>query len=129
MSTGNRRRFPKQPVSPGRTIRTGNAPGRQGGDPVGARDGTGGRKRAVALTYDSEMMPAPKLSATGQGTVAERIIKLAREHDIPIRQDPDLVVLLAQLDVGQIIPPELYPVMAEVLAFVYRLKAKYPVRQ
>jgi flagellar biosynthesis protein len=56
--------------------------------------------------------------------VAERIIELAEENNIPIRKDPDMVELLAQLDVGQMIPPELYAVVAEVLAFVYRLKGK-----
>jgi flagellar biosynthesis protein len=83
-----------------------------------------GRARAVALTYNREEMPAPKVSATGQGEIAERIIALAKEHGVPIRQDPDLVALLAQLDPGQVIPPELYMVVAEVLAFVYRVKGK-----
>jgi flagellar biosynthesis protein len=69
-------------------------------------------------------MPAPTISAAGQGELAERIIALAKEHNIPIRRDPDLVALLAQLDVGQVIPPELYTLVAEVLAFVYRLKSK-----
>lgn len=82
------------------------------------------RPRAVALSYDTAAMPAPTVSAAGQGEIAERIIALAKEHNIPIRHDPDLVILLAQLDVGQIIPPELYAVVAEVLAFVYRLKHK-----
>lgn len=82
------------------------------------------RRRAVALSYEAGSMPAPTVSASGQGEVAERIIALAREHGVTIREDPDLVALLAQLDVGQIIPPELYAVVAEVLAFVYRLKGK-----
>jgi flagellar biosynthesis protein len=69
-------------------------------------------------------MPAPEVSAVGQGEIAERIIALAKENNVPIRHDPDLVTLLAQLDIGQIIPPELYAVVAEVLAFVYRLKHK-----
>lgn len=82
------------------------------------------RPRAVALTYDVAAMPAPEVSAVGQGEIAERIIALAKENNVPIRHDPDLVTLLAQLDIGQIIPPELYAVVAEVLAFVYRLKHK-----
>ncbi len=81
-------------------------------------------QRAVALTYDSDTMPAPKIAAEGRGKLAERIIAVAEENGVPIRHDPDLVVLLAQLDVGQIIPPELYLVVAEVLAFVYQLKGK-----
>jgi flagellar biosynthesis protein len=82
------------------------------------------RNRAVALSYDAAKSPAPKVSASGQGHVAERIIELAKENGVPIRHDPDMVELLAQLDVGQIVPPELYTVVAEVLAFVYRLKEK-----
>lgn len=82
------------------------------------------RPRAVALTYDAGSMPAPTVSAAGQGKMAERIIALAQANGVPIRHDPDLVALLAQLDVGQIIPPELYAVVAEVLVFVYRLKGK-----
>jgi len=81
-------------------------------------------KRAVALTYDAGETPAPKIAAEGRGRIAERIIEVAEENGVPIRHDPDLVTLLAQLDVGQIIPPELYTVVAEVLAFVYQLKAK-----
>jgi len=80
------------------------------------------RTRAVALEYDPEGAPAPVVTASGRGELAERILALAREHGVPIREDPDLVALLAQLDVGQVIPPELYPVIAEVLAFVYRLR-------
>jgi len=82
------------------------------------------RQRAVAITYNVGESPAPTVSAEGQGYVAERIIALAKENGVPIKQDPDLVTLLAQLDVGQIIPPELYSVVAEVLAFVYKLKGK-----
>jgi flagellar biosynthesis protein len=76
------------------------------------------------LTYDADTMPAPTLSAGGRGKLAERIISLAREHNVPIREDPALAGLLSQLEVGQIIPPELYGVVAEVLAFVYRLEGR-----
>jgi flagellar biosynthesis protein len=88
------------------------------------RSSRDGRTRAVALTYDAGSMPAPTVSAVGQGEIAERIMALAKEHGVPIREDPDLVTLLAQFDVSEIIPPELYAVVAEVLAFVYRLKGK-----
>jgi flagellar biosynthesis protein len=82
------------------------------------------RLQAVALTYDAHTNPAPIVSGSGQGKIAERIITIAKENGIPIRQDPDLVTLLAQLDIGQIIPPELYMIVAEVLAFIYHLKSK-----
>lgn len=82
------------------------------------------RPRAVAISYDKDSMAAPEVSALGQGEIAERIIALAEENGIPVRHDPDLVSLLAHLDVGQTIPPELYALVAEVLAFVYQLKAQ-----
>jgi flagellar biosynthesis protein len=77
--------------------------------------------RAVALRYDPATMPSPEVVATGRGELAERILALARQHGVPIRHDPDLVGLLAVLDVGSQIPPELYQAVAEVLAFVYHL--------
>ena len=80
-------------------------------------------KTAVALQYERGKAPAPKIAATGKGAVAERIVAIAREHNVPVREDPDLVQLLARLDLGQTIPGELYPVIAEVFAFVYRLNA------
>lgn len=81
-------------------------------------------RRAVALKYDRDKAAAPAVAATGSGYLADRIIEIAREHQVPIREDPDLVQLLAKLDVGQSIPAELYPVIAEVFAFVYRLNAE-----
>ena len=73
-------------------------------------------------------MQAPTVSAIGYGLVADRIIDLARENNVPIRPDADLTALLTQLEVGQIIPPELYPLVAEVLAFVYRLRRQSAAR-
>lgn len=80
------------------------------------------RKRAVALRYQPQTYEAPRVVAGGGGTIADRIVALAHEHNIPIHEDPDLVTMLAKLDIGAIIPPELYAAVAEVLAFVYRLK-------
>lgn len=85
--------------------------------------------RAVALRYDPAAMPSPQVVAAGQGEIAERIIALAREHGVPIREDPDLVAVLAALDIGSAIPPELYQAVAEVLAFVYRLNAAHGARR
>jgi flagellar biosynthesis protein len=78
-------------------------------------------KTAVALKYDRVKNRAPAVTASGRGPIAERILKLARENGVPVREDPDLVQLLAKLDLGQAIPGELYPIVAEVFAFVYRL--------
>ncbi len=76
-------------------------------------------KKAVALKYDRLKDEAPKIKAAGQGRIAEKIIELAREHGIPIHDDPDLVEVLSSLDVGQEIPPDVYVAVAELLAFVY----------
>lgn len=77
-------------------------------------------KKAVALRYEPSRDEAPSVAAKGQGKLAERIIALAREHGVPIKEDPDLVEVLARLEVDQEIPPELYLVVAEILAFVYK---------
>lgn len=81
-------------------------------------------KAAVALKYDRTKNLAPTVAATGRGLLADRIVAVAREHNIPIREDPDLIQLLAKLDLGDAIPAELYPVIAEVFAFVYRLNTR-----
>ena len=83
------------------------------------------RRAAVALKYDAATDDAPKVIAKGRGLVAEKIIALAREQGIPMREDPDLVQMLTQIDLDQQIPPTLYKVIAELLAFVYRLNQSY----
>ncbi len=80
--------------------------------------------RAVALRYKRGEDAAPKLTAKGQGTVAERIVELARRHGVPIRQDRNLVEVLSRLDLEQEIPPQVYRAVAEILAFVYRLSSE-----
>ena len=79
------------------------------------------RRAAVALKYDAATDDAPKVIVKGRGLVAEKIIALAREQGIPMREDPDLVQMLTQVDLDQEIPPSLYKVIAELLAFIYRL--------
>lgn len=79
------------------------------------------KKQAVALTYHQDKQDAPYLAAKGEGDIAEKIIRLAEEHDIPIQEDSSLVSLLGQLDLFETIPPDLYQAVAEVFAFVYQL--------
>ena len=81
-------------------------------------------QKAVALFYDGET--APKLTAKGTNEVAEQIIALAKEYDVPIREEPELVNLLTRLKLGEEIPRELYIAVAEVIAFAYMLKGKVP---
>lgn len=78
-------------------------------------------KSAVALSYDMEKDVAPIIKAKGKGFVAEQIIERAKENNIPIQEDPSLVELLSQLEINEAIPEELYEVVAEVFAFIYRI--------
>ncbi|MFC0558622.1 EscU/YscU/HrcU family type III secretion system export apparatus switch protein [Halalkalibacter alkalisediminis] len=79
------------------------------------------KKQAIALRYQANKDHSPKVIGKGQGLLAEEIITLAKEHQIPIQEDPSLVGMLSQLEVNQTIPPELYEVVAEVFAFIYRI--------
>lgn len=79
------------------------------------------RKQAAALRYDPRKDNAPRLLAKGEGYVAERLIERAKELGIPLYEDRQLVEALLQQELGTEIPPELYRVVAAVLAFVYRL--------
>lgn len=82
------------------------------------------RERAVALRYESEKDDAPRVIAKGWGEIAEKIIEIAREHGVTIYEDSELAEVLSRLDLNQIIPPEMYYAIAEVLAFVYRLNGR-----
>lgn len=77
---------------------------------------------AVALRWDGK--GAPKVSAKGRHEVADRILALAAEHAVPVREDPELTELLARVELGDEIPAELYLAVAQVIAFAYRLSGK-----
>jgi flagellar biosynthetic protein FlhB len=78
---------------------------------------------AVALFYDPNRMSAPTVCAKGQRIIAQQIVRSAKEHRVPIVQNPPLArVLFHNVEVGMPIPPNLYTAVAEVLAFVFRLK-------
>ena len=79
---------------------------------------------AVALHYSGK--GAPRVTAKGKGELAEQIIALAKENDVPIQEDEHLVGLLAQIELGDEIPELLYVAVAEVLAFAYWLSGKVP---
>ena len=75
----------------------------------------------MALRHARGESAAPRVTAKGSGELAERILALARAHDVPVREDPDLVQLLAGCELGQEIPEELYHAVAELLVFLQRL--------
>lgn len=78
-------------------------------------------RQAVALRYAPKKDAAPKLAAKGRGYLADKILELARQHNIPIRRDKNLLQILSRLDLEAEIPPEVYRAVAEILAFIYRL--------
>ncbi len=83
-------------------------------------------KQAVALSYDPED-DAPRVIASGKGALAERIIEKAQESAVPVHRDDKLADTLSRLEIGDMIPPELYEVVAEILVFVDamdKIKAK-----
>lgn len=84
------------------------------------------RREAAALRYRPQEDSAPTLIAKGKGIAAEKIIRLAKEHGIPIREDACLTEALSAIDLYQEIPAELYRAVAEILAFIYRITAEKP---
>lgn len=87
------------------------------------------KKVAAAIKYDVENEAVPRIVATGKGSIADEIIKLAEENDVPLYEDPQLAQLLSSLEVDTEIPPELYVLVAEVLSFVYKLERMKSKRQ
>jgi len=80
--------------------------------------------KAIALQYDGEN--APVVTASGEGAIAEEIIRIAKEHGVPLREDAILAAFLSELDLGDEIPPLLYRVIAEVIAYAYLVSGKVP---
>lgn len=74
-------------------------------------------KQAIALEYNPTE-DAPRVIASGRGALAERIIEKAKESDVPVHRDDKLADTLSKLEIGDMIPPELYEVVAEILIFV-----------
>ena len=84
------------------------------------------KKQAIALQYNPGD-EAPTIVASGMGIVADKIIEKAKESDVPLYEDSKLANTLSKLEIGDMIPPELYGVVAEILVFVDnldRLKGK-----
>lgn len=74
-------------------------------------------KQAIALEYNPQE-DAPKVIASGRGVLAEKIIEKAKESNVPVHRDDSLAETLSRLEIGEMIPPELYEVVAEILVFV-----------
>ncbi len=78
-------------------------------------------RRAVALRYSEEEDSAPRVVAHGIGEVAGRILEAAKENNVPVREDGDLLELLSLCDIGEEIPAELYSSVAELLSYLWSL--------
>ena len=81
-------------------------------------------RRAVAITYDGD--GAPRVSASGEGHLADQIEDIARAHDVPMIEDAALSGFLARVPPGEEIPQQLYLAVAQVLVFAYELSGKRP---
>jgi len=80
---------------------------------------------AAALRYEQGKQKAPAVVAKGSGVVAEKIIEMAKRHGIPLQENPELVQVLMKLEINQEIPAELYQVVADILAMIYRASQQY----
>jgi flagellar biosynthesis protein len=82
--------------------------------------------KAVALAYDAATDAAPKVVATGRGAVAEQIVRIALDRGVKVREDADLVEILAAIDVDSPIPLPAFAAVAEILAYMYRAERRAP---
>ncbi len=82
------------------------------------------RPAVVALRYDRERSPAPTVVAKGSDELAQRILAIARENGVPVREDADLLRLLAACELGDEIPTELFSAVAGLLAYLYELNGE-----
>ena len=78
--------------------------------------------QAIAIKYDQKAKKAPTIVATGRGKIARQILDLAEENNIPMVEDPGLSKLLSSLKIKSEIPPKLFKVIAEILAFIFYLE-------
>ena len=76
---------------------------------------------AVALQYNKSSMSAPKVTASGKGYLADKIVELAQEHNIPVQKNPPLAESLSILQIGEEIPPDLYEAVAQLLVYILHL--------
>lgn len=80
--------------------------------------------KAIALKYDIDVDNAPKIIGKGQGETAKNIIKIAKENNIPIKKDADLVELLSKIDIDKEIPTSMFKAVAEIFSFIYEMSNK-----
>jgi flagellar biosynthesis protein len=82
------------------------------------------RSLAVALYYEKQDGGAPRVVASGRGAIGDKIVETARAHGVPVESNPGLATALADVEVGEEIPIELYKAVAEVLIFILRMSGR-----
>jgi len=82
------------------------------------------RKQPLAIALHYEKPGAPRVVATGRGTIGQKIIEVAQSHGVPIEANPGLAEALSEVEVGDEIPVELYRAVAEVLSFILRASGR-----
>ena len=82
-------------------------------------------KKAVAIKYDQKRSSAPVVVAKGKGYIAENIVQASKDSGVPLKEDSDLINYLMSLELYEEIPAELYQVIAEILAFIYKTNQDY----
>ncbi len=95
-------------------------------DKLPQNNGKPPKQKAVALRYDSEKEDAPRVLATGEGFIADQIVRIALDQGITVHKDSDLVEILAATEIGDEIPVEAFIAVAEILSFIYRKNGKLP---
>ncbi|WP_312647675.1 EscU/YscU/HrcU family type III secretion system export apparatus switch protein [Aminipila sp.] len=83
-----------------------------------------GSKKAVALKYDESQGTAPIIVASGLGHMAEKIVEVANQSDVPVYEDTSLATVLSQLELGAQIPEEVYRAVVEIYVFFLNLQSK-----
>ena len=80
--------------------------------------------KIAALKYDNKVDAAPKVTAKGKGAIAERLLEIAKENDVPIHKDGDLIEILDTVEIDTEIPLEVFAVVAEVFRYIYSVNKR-----
>ncbi len=78
------------------------------------------------MRYEADREDAPRVVATGEGHIAEQIVRIALDHGITVHKDSDLVEILSKLDIDALIPIEAFAAVAEILSYIYRTQGREP---
>lgn len=95
-------------------------------DKLTQKSGKPPKQKAVALRYESKKEDAPRVVATGEGFIADQIVRIALDNGVTVHKDSDLVEILSKLDIDALIPVEAFAAVAEILSYIYRTQGREP---